>query len=279
MVATPLGGVMLDRVLASCTAPEPRRDLRSSIEAAEQQLETVVLASEDVGEQSNERVSSVDQAVRSVSHADPDASVEHYKTQLHHIGKITTVFSALAVTILCLSYFAHDVGLFICMIAVGCGLIFCTYSAINMGVMLSVPPQNRAFGLAMNTIILHAIGDVPSPVIVGYIKDSLAPGCVADSGADDDEVASSPACRDDAEGLRLTMLFTNLWMWWTVFFFALAWWLNKKQWLTLNWCNKSADSSFLYCPLLEDNTDKADQKAKETVFNEVVVSELHKNDR
>jgi len=37
---------------------------------------------------------------------------------------------------------------------------------------------NQSFGLAMMVVFMHAMGDVPSPIIVGYLKDSLAPGCV-----------------------------------------------------------------------------------------------------
>ena len=38
--------------------------------------------------------------------------------------------------------------------------------------------ENQSFGLAMMVVFMHALGDVPSPVIVGLIKDTLAPGCV-----------------------------------------------------------------------------------------------------
>lgn len=30
----------------------------------------------------------------------------------------------------------------------------------------------------MQIVLMHAFGDVPSPIIVGLIKDTLAPGCV-----------------------------------------------------------------------------------------------------
>jgi hypothetical protein len=38
--------------------------------------------------------------------------------------------------------------------------------------------ENQAFALAMQIVLMHLFGDVPSPVLVGLIKDTLAPGCV-----------------------------------------------------------------------------------------------------
>lgn len=40
--------------------------------------------------------------------------------------------------------------------------------------------ENQAFALAMQIVFMHLFGDVPSPVIVGLIKDTLAPGCVGE---------------------------------------------------------------------------------------------------
>jgi hypothetical protein len=30
----------------------------------------------------------------------------------------------------------------------------------------------------MMVVFMHSLGDVPSPILVGLIKDTLAPGCV-----------------------------------------------------------------------------------------------------
>ena len=86
--------------------------------------------------------------------------------------------------------------------------------------MLSVPEQHRGFAVALNSVIIHAFGDVPSPVIAGIIKDNLAPGC---TGNDiDDKTSSSPACREDSDGLRLTMLIISLWLLWCVLLFGIS---------------------------------------------------------
>lgn len=52
---------------------------------------------------------------------------------------------------------------------------------------------------------------------------SLSVGNEDDDGQD---AATSDACRDDAAGLRMTILLVDLWLLWCVLFFGLAWYLN-----------------------------------------------------
>lgn len=48
--------------------------------------------------------------------------------------------------------------------------------------MLASPKHLRPLALAVNSIMLHALGDVPSPTVIGWMKDALAPHCVAGGG-------------------------------------------------------------------------------------------------
>ena len=97
----------------------------------------------------------------------------------------------------------------------GCALAFLATPGINIGAMNAVPMKNRAFCMAMMSVTIHALGDVPSPVIAGLLKDHLAPKC---NGVD----ASSDQCREDAPGLRLTMLIVCSWFLWCIVCFGLA---------------------------------------------------------
>ena len=90
---------------------------------------------------------------------------------------------------------------------------------------------------------LHAFGDVPAPLVVGAVKDTLAPGCnmchahAGDEGrclanateaelmANDTVTILNPECRasvNDQAGLRFTLLATGLWILWA----AICWWLG-----------------------------------------------------
>lgn len=48
--------------------------------------------------------------------------------------------------------------------------------------MLASPKHLRPLAIAVNSIVLHALGDVPSPTVIGWMKDTLAPHCAAGGG-------------------------------------------------------------------------------------------------
>ena len=106
-------------------------------------------------------------------------------------------------------FFAESKGAWLTIIGAGCALLFLATPGINIGAMNAVPVQNRAFCMAMMSVCIHALGDVPSPILAGLIKDDLAPGC---NGVD----AASAPCREDAEGLRQTMLIVCSWFLWCI---------------------------------------------------------------
>jgi hypothetical protein len=133
---------------------------------------------------------------------------------------------------------------FLLFVTVGVGFMFFCTPAINMGFMLSVPVENQSFALAMMVVFMHSMGDVPSPIIVGLLKDKLAPGCIGacycvlflsartvplythavthilnhththqpPAGDDDGEesVATSDACRDDGTNASHIKIFKIL---------------------------------------------------------------------
>lgn len=66
--------------------------------------------------------------------------------------------------------------------------------------MLCVPAGNRSFAVGLLTFGIHAMGDVPSPVIVGYLKDSLAPACNIDGNGEFEDL---DACRKDSGGIQV----------------------------------------------------------------------------
>ena len=143
--------------------------------------------------------------------------------------KQITFFSMIGLLNLSVVYFIDDKWLFLFILCIGCTILFATTTGINLLVMLSVPEQHRGFAVALNSVIIHAFGDVPSPVIAGLIKDRLAPGCTGNDF--DDKTSSSPACRDDADGLRLTMLIISLWLIWSVVLFGASYFfvLSRPQ--------------------------------------------------
>mmetsp|Transcript_28435 Transcript_28435/g.47770 ORF Transcript_28435/g.47770 Transcript_28435/m.47770 type:complete len:737 (-) Transcript_28435:794-3004(-) len=159
--------------------------------------------------------------------------------------KINIWSSVIGAALLIVVYWTPNEFTFLAFVTIGVGFMFFCTPAINLGFMLSVPKANQSFALAMMVVFMHALGDVPSPVIVGLIKDKLAPGCIADEDDDGEGAATSDECRDDAPGLRLTILLVNLWLIWCVVFFALAWYLNHfhRQWVdNCTYCQPATDA-------------------------------------
>lgn len=133
------------------------------------------------------------------------------------------------VGILLIVYFIYNTAAYLIIVCIGCGFVFLCTPGINIAIMQSVPPQHRAFAIAVMSVCIHAFGDVPSPIIAGLIRDRLAPGCSGGDDVVDDNVAASSACRADEDGLRLTMLILTLWLLMTCFLFSCAWILTSRS--------------------------------------------------
>jgi MFS transporter, Spinster family, sphingosine-1-phosphate transporter len=139
-------------------------------------------------------------------------------TDLYCSSYVMTISSIFGLFLMSAAYFAHDVASALTVIFFGTIFLFICNSSASIGVVYSIPIQHRPFGLAFNLIGMHMLGDVPSPLIAGYLKDTLAPGCVGD----DDEVSTSTDCHNDEHGIRLTMLVISLWLVWCGVFFGFS---------------------------------------------------------
>ena len=125
--------------------------------------------------------------------------------------------------------------------------------------MLAVPIRHRAFAVAFTSLCIHSFGDVPSPIITGYMKDKLAPDCAGS----DDQVSSTPACRDDEAGLRLTMLIVSLWLFWSVFFFSWACYICQAWPSTMDHLKREEEDRRT---IKEDDDDSSDTGVNDTLI-------------
>jgi MFS family permease len=130
--------------------------------------------------------------------------------------EINVLIGTLLLVVIC---FASNKYVFSAFMLLGCIFCFTATSFFNIGAMMTVPKENRAFAVALLTFGIHAFGDVPAPTIVGYIKDVLAPACTINSDGDFDDLDK---CRDQKGGIRLTLFSAIAWMMWTVVFSEVA---------------------------------------------------------
>ena len=94
-----------------------------------------------------------------------------------------------------------------------------TQTGVNLIAMLSVNHEHRPNAMAFLMLTSHLLGDVPLPIILGLIKDKLAPACRVDSsgGFTDPE-----QCKEQEAGLRQSLAIAYAWTLWALLFFAIA---------------------------------------------------------
>lgn len=238
IIGTPVGGILLDKLLAIEEQKDRKSISENSIVVTPSSIgiqEELSKEMPQLGANNNEDIGSSNSMLVESLIPKRETKFNEHKRQLKAITKMSSFFCFWGSVCLCLVYWMEFKELFLFFIGLGCAFIFLCNSAINMGLMLSVPEQDRSFAIGMSNVLVHAFGDVPSPIIVGYLKDSLAPGCIA-SADDDGNIAASQECRDDENGLRLCILFVCVWLFWTVLFFGLAWYLNRTARLILSHC-------------------------------------------
>jgi MFS transporter, Spinster family, sphingosine-1-phosphate transporter len=93
--------------------------------------------------------------------------------------------------------------------------------AANVAAMDLFPESHQALAIAAICVVGYLFGDIPSPVLLGYLKDTWAPRCgtIEDS---DGHSHLNPECHLDRAGLRKVLLFAVLWLLWAVVFWSAA---------------------------------------------------------
>ena len=100
-------------------------------------------------------------------------------------------------------------------------LALCTTTAgINVAIMASVRPESRSFAIGLGTLLVHALGDVPAPPLIGGLADRLSPVSCAPAGG---------SCHRSAYGLQVTLVATLCWLAWPVMLWAAAWRMAARR--------------------------------------------------
>ncbi|EQC31442.1 hypothetical protein SDRG_11041 [Saprolegnia diclina VS20] len=105
----------------------------------------------------------------------------------------------------------HTTGVFFVCLAFGLLCLFSTQAATTVVILLNVAKARRGFAMGLNTLLLHLFGDVPSPILLGALKDAWAPHC-GSVVAPDGSLALDPLCSTDRDGLTKTLTFAYAWL-------------------------------------------------------------------
>mmetsp|Transcript_12646 Transcript_12646/g.28881 ORF Transcript_12646/g.28881 Transcript_12646/m.28881 type:complete len:613 (+) Transcript_12646:321-2159(+) len=108
---------------------------------------------------------------------------------------------------------------FLALLFVGWTLLFATQTSITLVAMLSVDRSHRPNALAFLTLTSHILGDVPLPVLLGLIKDRMAPSCSVDESG---HFSDPEGCAAEESGVRGSLAVAYSWVIWSLLFFWLA---------------------------------------------------------
>lgn len=91
-----------------------------------------------------------------------------------------------------------------------------TQTSVTLVAMLSVERCHRPNAVAFVMLTSHFLGDVPLPIILGLIKDKLAPACnIGASG----EFQDPEQCKEQESGVRQSLAIAYAWVLWSLIFF------------------------------------------------------------
>ncbi|TMW62051.1 hypothetical protein Poli38472_009544 [Pythium oligandrum] len=121
--------------------------------------------------------------------------------------------AAVVVSLLMMAFSGFKFG-FLLMLAFTFFLLSAAGPAEAVAVMELFPESRQTMAVAANTVVILVLGDIPAPVVVGWLKDSWAPHCgtVETNGT----VGLNPECPQDRSGMHDVLFFTVLWLVWAV---------------------------------------------------------------
>ena len=99
-------------------------------------------------------------------------------------------------------------------------LLLSSTVTINVGLMGAVPHELRPLAVGVGVLLTHALGDVPSPAVVGALLDAWSPLQCAAGAVTGDCIS----CPRSPRGLQGVLLATTAWLMWPVLLWVWAGW-------------------------------------------------------
>ena len=118
--------------------------------------------------------------------------------------ELCVLFTSVSIGFGTLSIVVTRPVLSLALLAVSNFFLFSTSAPINACLLSCSPPDLRSLAMAMSILIMHLLGDLPSPLLMGWITD---------------------LCRD----VRLSLLLLLSWLGWTVLFWSCGAVLARRQ--------------------------------------------------
>jgi MFS transporter, Spinster family, sphingosine-1-phosphate transporter len=206
-VGTPLGGWLLDRATRKRRVAKRRAEVNADREVAGLAPLTEADAEPELPPEDPDDVSIVDVKLN---------------IALPQATWLVLVGSAFCMGGIMLG--AGNAPAFFGLLSIGALSLCATTAGINLAIMASVRPESRSFAIGIGTLLIHALGDVPAPTVIGALADNLAPQtCIVDPSTG---VAS---CTQDAYGLQVTLTICLAWLVWPIALWAVGSWIAATR--------------------------------------------------
>ena len=118
--------------------------------------------------------------------------------------ELCCVFVSLSIVFALGAVLATDLTVSMVCLALADFFLFGTGAPVNAALLSVAPRDMRSLAMAMSILLMHALGDLPSPFLMGYITDQV-------------------------NSIQLALVILCLWLLWTVFFWCIGVALARRR--------------------------------------------------
>lgn len=118
--------------------------------------------------------------------------------------ELCCVFVSLSIVFALGAVLATDLTMSMICLALADFFLFGTGAPVNAALLSVAPRDMRSLAMAMSILLMHALGDLPSPFLMGYITDQV-------------------------NSIQLALVILCLWLLWTVFFWSIGVALARRR--------------------------------------------------
>lgn len=136
--------------------------------------------------------------------------------QLTSVLPFITLFVTIGITLCYPTLFFKTATPFLSFLFMGWTVLFMSQAGVTFCIMLSVDETHRSNAIAFSTLMSHVLGDVPAPILFGFLKDKLAPACVINASGN---FVDDYRCSKQHLGIRGTIAVAYAWITLSIIFF------------------------------------------------------------
>src|ERR1700682_1295005 len=85
--------------------------------------------------------------------------------------EMSTVFTTISISFAACSVITSNTIITFASLTIADLFMFSSSAPVNAALLTISPPKLRSLAMAMSILLMHALGDLPSPLVIGYVSD------------------------------------------------------------------------------------------------------------